>query len=99
MLVAIPTMPKALKEATEARQESGGHCQTVPVPLTTPYSPTSPCADAVLPGGRRMAVTGTLLAHSWARLVSKCVAGAAVCPEHTRLKKAPTTSQCHSRSP
>ena len=28
----------------------------------------APLENAVLPGGRRMAVTGTLLAHSWARL-------------------------------
>ena len=70
-------------------------------------SPTSPCADAVFPGGRRMAVTGTLLAQSWARpgwqhnqdrKRPKGVAGAAVCPEHTRLKKAPTTSWHGSRS-
>ena len=83
-----------------------------PDPLSFPISFRTPSwatwsaslENDVLPGGRRMAVTGRLLAHSWARLGfsgwqhnqdrkhPKGVAGAAVCPEHTRLKKAPKTT-------
>ena len=55
--------------------------------------------NAVVPGGRRMAVTGTLLAqlgttgffpgwqHNQDRKRPKGVVGAAVCPEHTRIEE------------